>query len=141
MDTLVNRLLTLPVPHRLSTECSYTMNITHHFCALTLLTVALFLASATTARHIEEHEAVVEATENHHQTVPEPLPVTLSVHHRSKRAFGDFFGKLWTVGSLGKAQYDDTRTTLAKIYEILRDNFSDTMVKKTVSLPIANSWE
>lgn len=102
------------------------MNIRHHFWVLAaLLTVALF-AAATTARHVQQ-EDVEQLFRLDVASSTDPL-----VHRRSKRAFGDFFTKLWTVGSLGKAQYDDTRTTLAKIYEILRDSFSDTMVKKTV---------
>lgn len=101
------------------------MNLRHHFWVLAaLLTVALCAATAT-ARHVELDEDQLVL-----QDVAGPLP---AVHRRSKRAFADFFTKLWTVGSLGKAQYDDTRTTLAKIYEILRDSFSDTMVRKTVS--------
>ena len=92
---------------------------------LSILTVTLFFATVTTAPHLEPSPQLqVEAT-----LLAQPVPHD---HHRSKRAFGDFFAKVWTVASLGKAQYDDTRTTLAKIYEILRDQFSDTVVIKTV---------
>lgn len=102
------------------------MNLRHpHFWMLSILTVTLFFATVTTAPHLEPSPQLqVEAT-----LLAQPVPQD---HHRSKRAFGDFFAKVWTVASLGKAQYDDTRTTLAKIYEILRDQFSDTVVIKTV---------
>lgn len=55
-------------------------------------------------------------------------------HEREKRAIGDFFTKIWSIGSLGKAQYDDTSSSLAKVYEILRDSFSDTFIRKVFKI-------
>lgn len=104
------------------------MHLTHSLWLLALLLVTLtILTTTTSARHVDPEELQLDIPETSYSYSAVPP------HRRSKRAFGDFFAKVWTVGSLGKAQYDDTRTTLAKVYEILRDSFSDTMVKKTVS--------
>lgn len=95
--------------------------------ALIVATVAALVA-VTAARHLDDGRlASVDR-------LPDALKhaAEMETRIRAKRSIGDFFTKIWTIGSLGKAQYDDTRTSLAKVYEILRDTFSDTFVRKTV---------
>lgn len=103
------------------------MNIPSHFWVFWFILTTL---AVTSARHFEGWESPATV-----QDIPSPPlhPLSSPALSRPRRSIGGFFTKIWTVGSLGKAQYDDTRSSLAKIYEMLRDSFSDTMVRKTVS--------
>lgn len=113
------------------------MNIPIHFGVLVILAVAL-LATVISGRHFEPqklHDGDTDGAAFVDSRLGGAVTGSAdsSALSRPRRSIGDFFTKIWSVGSLGKAQYDDTRTTLAKVYELLRDSFSDTVVRKTVS--------